>query len=218
MNSFRSHELCVPVVSHSYRLGSQTLLFSPFSLLFSSRRRPRPRHTYNDNNKFEKRGRGCADDYPIVYTRISYFYDWIVETMCVLNATGVPDYVNCDDIVIDVDIDDDDNFNFNIDYNESLSGSSSIDNDINNGTIVTETVVVAVVDDNNNATSLSSSWDSIDDNANANDDDEEYITLIEIFTAENNNNNKKTTTTTMRDEKDRRRQIGNTFDDTTRVP
>ena len=135
----------------------------------------------------KKRGRGCADDYPIVYTRISYFYDWIVETMCVLNATGVPDYVNCDDIFIDVDIDDDDNFNFNIDYNESLSGSSSIDNDINNGTIVTETVVVAVVDDNNNATSLSSSWDSIDDNANANanDDDEEYITLIEIFTAEN---------------------------------
>ena len=216
----------MPVVSHSYRLGSQTLLFSPFSLLFSY-------HFDVDLDliihimiitNLTKRGRGCADDYPIVYTRISYFYDWIVETMCVLNATGVPDYVNCDDIVIDVDIDDDDDFNFNIDYNESLSISSSIDNDINNGTIVTETVVVAVVDDNNNDTSLSSSWDSIDDNANDNanddddDDDEEYITLIEIFTAENNNNNKKTTTTTTRDEKDRQRQIGNIFDDTTHVP
>jgi len=45
-------------------------------------------------------GRGCADeDYPGVYTRISYFYDWIVGTMCALNAAKVPPYVNCAEIM-----------------------------------------------------------------------------------------------------------------------
>ena len=45
-------------------------------------------------------GRGCAnEDYPGVYTRISYFYDWIVGTMCVLNASKVPPYVNCAEIM-----------------------------------------------------------------------------------------------------------------------
>jgi trypsin len=45
-------------------------------------------------------GRSCADaDYPGVYTRISYFYDWIVGTMCVLNAFKVPPYVNCAEIM-----------------------------------------------------------------------------------------------------------------------
>lgn len=41
-------------------------------------------------------GRGCANpDFPGVYTRISYFYDWIVGTMCVLNWSNVPSYVDC---------------------------------------------------------------------------------------------------------------------------
>merc|ERR1711915_398826 len=41
-------------------------------------------------------GVGCANgNYPGVYARISHFYDWIVETMCVLNAAGVPDEINC---------------------------------------------------------------------------------------------------------------------------
>ncbi len=43
-------------------------------------------------------GYDCGGDTPGVYTRISYFYDWIVETMCQLNEDGVPDYVNCTDI------------------------------------------------------------------------------------------------------------------------
>jgi len=45
-------------------------------------------------------GRGCADEeFPGVYTRISYFYDWIVGTMCVLNSEAVPSYVDCDEIM-----------------------------------------------------------------------------------------------------------------------
>mmetsp|Transcript_806 Transcript_806/g.1847 ORF Transcript_806/g.1847 Transcript_806/m.1847 type:complete len:377 (-) Transcript_806:150-1280(-) len=44
-------------------------------------------------------GYECGGDTPGVYTRISYFYDWIVESMCLMNAAGVPDYVNCTDIV-----------------------------------------------------------------------------------------------------------------------
>jgi len=49
-------------------------------------------------------GRGCADkQFPGVYTRTSYFYDWIVGTMCVLNAQKVPPYVDCVEILgIDV--------------------------------------------------------------------------------------------------------------------
>lgn len=40
-------------------------------------------------------GHECGGDTPGVYTRISYFYDWIVATMCSMNPEGVPDYVDC---------------------------------------------------------------------------------------------------------------------------
>jgi len=41
-------------------------------------------------------GVGCANgNYPGVYARISHQYDWIVDTMCTLNAAGVPDEISC---------------------------------------------------------------------------------------------------------------------------
>ena len=43
-------------------------------------------------------GYTCGGSTPGVYTRISYFYDWVVETMCLMNPSAVPDYVNCNGI------------------------------------------------------------------------------------------------------------------------
>ncbi len=41
-------------------------------------------------------GRGCANpSYPGVYTRISYFYEWIRETMCRIDDKNLPDYLDC---------------------------------------------------------------------------------------------------------------------------
>jgi hypothetical protein len=41
-------------------------------------------------------GRGCAEDgIPGVYSRISYFYDWIVETVCDNYADDAPYYMRC---------------------------------------------------------------------------------------------------------------------------
>jgi len=41
-------------------------------------------------------GRGCAEDgVPGVYSRISYFYDWIVETVCDNYADDAPYYMSC---------------------------------------------------------------------------------------------------------------------------
>lgn len=43
-------------------------------------------------------GISCADEeYPGVYTRISYYYDWIIDTMCELNSeeSGLPAGVTC---------------------------------------------------------------------------------------------------------------------------
>jgi secreted trypsin-like serine protease len=39
---------------------------------------------------------GCADPhFPGVYTRISYFYDWVVQNVCERDQNGAPDYMNC---------------------------------------------------------------------------------------------------------------------------
>jgi hypothetical protein len=44
------------------------------------------------------RGIGCADErFPGVYSRISYVYDWIVETGCQLSEAP-PDYFNCNGV------------------------------------------------------------------------------------------------------------------------
>ena len=45
-------------------------------------------------------GYECGASTPGVYTRISYFYDWIIETMCFMNADGAPDYVDCSTVNI----------------------------------------------------------------------------------------------------------------------
>lgn len=40
-------------------------------------------------------GYDCAGPQPGVYTRISTYYDWIVESMCSMNPSKVPAYVTC---------------------------------------------------------------------------------------------------------------------------
>jgi len=40
-------------------------------------------------------GVDCGGSTPGVYTRISYYYDWIVESMCSMNPSKVPEYVTC---------------------------------------------------------------------------------------------------------------------------
>jgi len=40
-------------------------------------------------------GYDCGGNTPGVYTNIAYFYDWIVESMCAMNPSAVPDYVVC---------------------------------------------------------------------------------------------------------------------------
>lgn len=38
----------------------------------------------------------CANSrYPNVYSRISYFYDWIVDQVCELSAEDAPEYMGC---------------------------------------------------------------------------------------------------------------------------
>ena len=45
-------------------------------------------------------GRGCADPrYPGVYTRISYFFDWLVEMSCVRDFASAPDYMDCETLL-----------------------------------------------------------------------------------------------------------------------
>jgi len=41
-------------------------------------------------------GYECGGDAPGVYARISYFYDWIVDQMCIMNPDAVPSYVECE--------------------------------------------------------------------------------------------------------------------------
>jgi len=51
-------------------------------------------------------GRGCAEDgVPGVYARISYFYDWIVETACDKFPDDAPIYMKCTTTVLDFDFD-----------------------------------------------------------------------------------------------------------------
>lgn len=43
-------------------------------------------------------GRGCAlEGFPGVYTEISFFYDWVVETVCDLWPEDSPEYMGCFD-------------------------------------------------------------------------------------------------------------------------
>jgi len=74
-------------------------------------------------------GYDCGGDTPGVYTRISYFYDWIVETMCALNPSGVPDYVDCNNT--------DNNTNNDNDNDSNNTGGIGIgsDSDSDGGTI-----------------------------------------------------------------------------------
>jgi hypothetical protein len=45
------------------------------------------------------RGRECADDsHPGVYSRISYFYDWIVQSSCELSEKA-PGYFHCEQVL-----------------------------------------------------------------------------------------------------------------------
>ena len=46
-------------------------------------------------------GFGCAGPTPGVYTEISHYSEWIVETMCALNPARVPDNVLCDNSRVD---------------------------------------------------------------------------------------------------------------------
>lgn len=47
-------------------------------------------------------GRGCAEEgVPGVYVRISYFYDWIVETVCGNFADEAPAYMQCEGSPVD---------------------------------------------------------------------------------------------------------------------
>ncbi|KAG7371196.1 peptidase S8 family protein [Nitzschia inconspicua] len=41
-------------------------------------------------------GNGCANpNFPGVYTRISYFYDWVVQNVCERDSNAAPAYMNC---------------------------------------------------------------------------------------------------------------------------
>jgi trypsin len=45
-------------------------------------------------------GRGCADPrFPGVYTRISFFYDWVVEMACVRDFESAPEYMDCSTVL-----------------------------------------------------------------------------------------------------------------------
>jgi trypsin len=74
-------------------------------------------------------GYDCGGDTPGVYTRISYFYDWIVETMCALNPSGVPDYVDCNN----TDNDNNDNDNNDNDSNNTGGGTGTTSSGSGNG-------------------------------------------------------------------------------------
>ena len=50
-------------------------------------------------------GYGCADmEFPGVYTRVSYHYDWILDNICNLNPDGAPAYVDCNNVLMGFDI------------------------------------------------------------------------------------------------------------------
>ena len=45
-------------------------------------------------------GRGCADTrFPGVYTRMSFFYDWVAEMACVRDFESAPEYMDCSTVL-----------------------------------------------------------------------------------------------------------------------
>lgn len=77
-------------------------------------------------------GNGCATDYPGVYARISYQYEWIKDVVCAISITP-PSYFECD-------------ADFNADKNESDNSESNNPNSNTNALVQVPVVAEAPVE------------------------------------------------------------------------
>jgi len=99
-------------------------------------------------------GYECGGEFPGVYTRISTYYDWIVESMCSLNPSKVPDYVTCSNTGGGGGGGDGDDNN-----SDGSSDDGNDDSSDNPGT----------TEPSSSSSSMESSGDSSDDGNNSND-------------------------------------------------